>query len=79
MTARLEVGHVQTLQANLASGCLHFLKNCTKHTLDAESPFLFCAYSAPTKPRAMTAHTVDTVWEPMHNFDHTSTLIFKFF
>lgn len=32
MTARLEVGHIQTLQAKLASGCLHFLKNCTQHT-----------------------------------------------
>lgn len=28
MIACIKVGHVQTLQADLPSGCLHFLKNC---------------------------------------------------
>lgn len=62
MAARLEVGHVQTPQANSASGCLHLLKNCTQHTLQATtvSLVLFCAYFAAKKPRAMTTHTVDT-------------------
>lgn len=40
MTVPFEVGHAQTPQADLAPGCLHFLKNGTQHTL---SPLLFCA------------------------------------
>lgn len=44
MIARIEVGHVQTLQADLASGCLHFLKNCIQHALCVHcvSPPILC-------------------------------------
>lgn len=46
MTEYLEVGHVQTLQGNLGSSCLHILKICKQppnlffsvHSLHQKSP-----------------------------------------
>lgn len=39
MTRCLEVGHVQTLQADLAWGCLHLLKHYTQDRLRATISF----------------------------------------
>lgn len=59
MTGRIEVGHVQTLLAELASGCLHFLKNCRQHALYLPS---YSVSVAAKKPGAMTMYTLDIVY-----------------
>lgn len=57
LQAQIKVGHVQPLQADLASGCPHFLKNCRQQALLTPSPFPFSAdFAAAKKPKATRPH-----------------------
>lgn len=81
MIAHIEVGHVQTLLRDLASGCLHFLKNCRQHALYLPS---FSFSVAPKKPGAMTMYTLDILYmlvciAIMHPDLYTTLQYFQFF